>query len=70
MNTWTWQTLPAQPVGNEIISVQQVSKRYTLGKQTVDALRKVTLSIDKGEFVAITGASGSSKSTLLQIINT
>ena len=57
-NTWTWQTLPAQPVSNEIIFVQQVSKRYTLGKQTVDALRKVTLSIDKGEFVAITGASG------------
>lgn len=57
-----------QPTGDEIISVQQVSKRYTLGKQTVDALREVTLSIGKGEFVAITGASGSGKSTLLQII--
>lgn len=57
-----------QPVSDEIISVQQVSKRYTLGKQTVDALREVTLSIGKGEFVAITGTSGSGKSTLLQII--
>lgn len=52
----------------EIISVQIVSKRYKLGKQTVDALRDVSLSIGKGEFIAITGASGSGKSTLLQII--
>lgn len=57
-----------QLASDEIISVQQVSKRYTLGKQTVDALRGVSLSIGKGELVAITGASGSGKSTLLQII--
>jgi putative ABC transport system ATP-binding protein len=57
-----------RPGGEEIIFVQNVSKRYKLGKQTVDALRDVTLSIGKGEFVAITGASGSGKSTLLQII--
>jgi len=68
------QALPASPriqpelTGEEIISVQGVSKRYKLGKQTVDALRDVTLSIRKGEFIAITGASGSGKSTLLQII--
>lgn len=52
----------------EIISVNNMSKRYKLGKQTVDALRDVSLSIRKGEFVAITGASGSGKSTLLQMI--
>ncbi|MBC7564840.1 ABC transporter ATP-binding protein [Candidatus Saccharibacteria bacterium] len=52
----------------EIISVEGVSKRYKLGKNTIDALKDVTFSIGKGEFVAITGASGSGKSTLLQII--
>ena len=52
----------------EIISVKNISKRYKIGKQTVDALKDVSLSIGKGEFVAITGASGSGKSTLLQMI--
>ncbi len=56
-------------LGDEkIISVQNISKRYKLGKQTVYALRDVTLSVKKGEFVAIVGASGSGKSTLLQMI--
>lgn len=60
----------SQPRRNieEIISVKNISKRYKLGKQTVDALKDVSLSIGKGEFVAITGASGSGKSTLLQMI--
>jgi len=57
-----------RPIRDDIISIQNVSKRYKLGKQTVDALRDVTVSIGKGEFVAITGASGSGKSTLLQMI--
>lgn len=52
----------------EIISVKNVSKRYRIGKQTVDALKDVSLTIGRGEFVAITGASGSGKSTLLQMI--
>jgi ABC-type lipoprotein export system ATPase subunit len=60
--------LYSKPDLEEIISVHGVSKRYKLGKNTIDALKDVTLSIGKGEFVAITGASGSGKSTLLQII--
>lgn len=51
-----------------IISVENVSKRYRVGKQTINALQNISLTIGKGEFVAITGASGSGKSTLLQII--
>jgi ABC-type lipoprotein export system ATPase subunit len=51
-----------------IISLENVSKIYKLGKQPVNALRNVNFSIYAGEFIAITGSSGSGKSTLLQII--
>lgn len=51
-----------------IISVTNVHKRYKMGKTTIDALKDTSLSIHKGEFVAITGTSGSGKSTLLQLM--
>nr|WP_246116388.1 MULTISPECIES: ABC transporter ATP-binding protein [Denitromonas] len=56
--------------GNEmaIVQVENVSKRYRLGDQTVTALRDVTLSIEPGVFLAIAGPSGSGKSTVLNII--
>ena len=50
------------------ILLDNISKDYKLGKQTVKALRGINLAIERGELVAITGASGSGKSTLLQII--
>jgi putative ABC transport system ATP-binding protein len=50
------------------VRLQNVSRRYSLGKREIDALKNINLEIGMGEFVAITGASGSGKTTLLNII--
>jgi putative ABC transport system ATP-binding protein len=51
-----------------VIRVAEVHKYYELGETRVHALRGVSVSIDRGEFVAIMGASGSGKSTFMNII--
>ncbi len=51
-----------------IVSVQNVSKDYMLGKTVVPALRGVSLDIQRGEFLSIAGPSGSGKTTLLNVI--
>ena len=50
------------------IRLIELKKDYDLGKTKVSALQGVSISIDKGEFVAIAGPSGSGKSTLLNLI--
>jgi len=45
-----------------------VTKRYSRGRKTVDALAGVDLEIDEGEFIAIQGSTGSGKTTLLQML--
>ena len=51
-----------------LISLQEITKNYSLGEQTVEALRGVSLEVPRNQFVAIMGASGSGKSTLLNLV--
>jgi putative ABC transport system ATP-binding protein len=51
-----------------LLEVKSVSKTYGEGDTAVDALKKVSFSVPKGEFVAVVGESGSGKSTLLNMI--
>lgn len=50
-----------------MIELRGITKEYELGKTKVEALKKVSLKIEKGEFAAIVGPSGSGKTTLLNI---
>lgn len=53
-----------------LIEVKNVIKRYQTGDDSFNALNNVSLSIEEGEFVAIMGASGSGKSTFMNMLGT
>jgi putative ABC transport system ATP-binding protein len=58
----------ASPVADAVIRVEELHKYYELGETRVHALRGVSVDIEVGDFVAIMGASGSGKSTFMNIL--
>ena len=61
----TSTTLPLVP---PLVELARVSKDYSTGGGLVRAMREINLAIDQGEFVAIVGASGSGKSTMMNVL--
>ncbi|MEN9942857.1 MAG: hypothetical protein RLZZ91_858 [Bacteroidota bacterium] len=53
---------------HEVIRIENLTRFYTIGEETVRALNGINLTIEKNEYVALMGPSGSGKSTLMNII--
>src|SRR6201989_3620181 len=51
-----------------LITIKDIGRKYVIGAETIHALKSVSLTINKGEFVALMGPSGSGKSTLMNIL--
>src|ERR1051325_6038878 len=55
----------AQPL---LVEASDLHKSYSIGRRTLEVLRGVSLSVKRGEFLALKGASGAGKSTLLHLL--
>src|SRR6478735_5554676 len=51
-----------------LVEIENLTKSYTKGAQTVPVLQELNLAVEKGEFLALMGPSGSGKTTLLNLI--
>jgi putative ABC transport system ATP-binding protein len=57
-----------RPPGALVIEIEDVTKKYVMGSETIHALRGVSLSIRRNEYLAIMGPSGSGKSTMMNML--
>ncbi|WP_374948316.1 ABC transporter ATP-binding protein [Mucilaginibacter sp.] len=51
-----------------LITIKDIGRKYVIGSEIIHAIKSVSLTINKGEFVALMGPSGSGKSTLMNIL--
>jgi putative ABC transport system ATP-binding protein len=54
--------------GSTLIRTEGLNRRYRMGRETIEALRDVSVEVRQGEYTAIVGPSGSGKSTLMNIV--
>jgi putative ABC transport system ATP-binding protein len=64
----TRSSLGVSGVTTPVVATEKLSKRFVLGRSIVDAIVNVSLTVMRGEFVAICGRSGSGKSTLMNLL--
>ena len=56
------------PEETDMISMRNISKTYVIGGEPLTVLQNVSLTVERGDFLAVIGPSGSGKSTLMNII--